>query len=141
MRIHKFENIYPRVFWIACTNECEKLLSKFVFFTNIEPWDTVNDNILEDLEEADTQTIASCYAVLEKSTGKLGILLVISRPEDVNMDIAAHEAVHIADYYFDVCGLRSQGFEDGNEAYAYLVGWVAGCISNVLIKENYGKTK
>ena len=55
----------------------------------------------------------------------------------IDMDTAtiAHESVHVADYYFQVTGCNSEDFTDGNEAYAYLVGWAAGCIANVLIKE------
>ena len=41
----------------------------------------------------------------------------------------------IADFYFEVTGCNSEDFTEGNEAYAYLVGWAAGCIANVLIKE------
>ena len=68
-------------------------------------------------------------------TGKIGVLLVIFNSEETNTDIIAHESVHIADYYYEACGCNSEGFTDGNEAYAYLVGWAAGCIANVLIKE------
>ena len=59
----------------------------------------------------------------------------------MDSSLIAHESVHIADYFYEACGCNSEDFTDGNEAYAYLVGWAAGCIANVLIKEKDGKTK
>ena len=44
-------------------------------------------------------------------------------------------AVHVADYFCEQLGLYTQDFKDGNEAYAYLVGWAAGNISNTICNE------
>lgn len=35
---------------------------------------------------------------------------------------------------FDELGMYSQSFAEHNEQYAYLVGWIAGCISKTIIK-------
>lgn len=45
------------------------------------------------------------------------------------------DAVHVADYFCEQLGLYTQDFKDGNEAYAYLVGWAAGNISNTICNE------
>lgn len=140
MKIHKYETIYPRTLWIVnCSKEHPvHLMHKFIFYLNTPGWNQVNKNIEEELSNADNTATAGCYVVEEKSTGKLGILMVIFRLEDMDESIIAHESVHVADFYYEVCGCNAEDFTDGNEAYAYLVGWVAGCVANVLIKERDG---
>lgn len=143
MKVHKYETLYPRTLWIVnCDDEdATKLLNKFIFYLNIPGWNQINKDIEEELESASDSAIAGCYAVEEKSTGKLGLLMVIFQIDGMDTSIVAHESVHVADYFYEVCGCNSEDFSDGNEAYAYLVGWVAGCVANVLIKEKDGKTE
>lgn len=142
MKTHKYETIYPRTLWIVNVENDDptNLLKRFVFFKNLPGWSTIDEHIAEELDESADSAIAGCYVVQEKSTGVLGMMLVIFRLEDMDISTIAHESVHIADYYFQVTGCNSEDFTDGNEAYAYLVGWAAGCIANVLIKERNGKT-
>lgn len=137
MKVHKFETIYPRTFWIAnCSKEHPwELTKKFKFYLNTPGWQEINMNINNELDNADFTAIAGCYVVEEKSTGKLGVLMLIFEIDEMDASLIAHESVHVADYFYEVCGCNSEDFSDGNEAYAYLVGWVAGCVSNVLIKE------
>lgn len=143
MRIHKFNTIYPRTLWIVNVSDENyfDLLKKFYFFKNKPGWNELYEDVQSELEEASQSAIAGCYVVQEKSTGNLGMILIIFRIEDMDTGIIAHESVHIADYYFQVTGCNSEDFTEGNEAYAYLVGWAAGRIANVLIKENDGKTE
>lgn len=143
MKVHKFDTIYPRTLWIVnVSNEDPlNLLKNFCFIKNIPGWNELDDNIQNELDEASQSTIAGCYVVQEKSTGDLGMMLIIFRISDMDTGIIAHESVHIADYYFQVTGCNSEDFTEGNEAYAYLVGWAAGRIANFLIKENNGKTE
>lgn len=137
MKVYKFETIYPRTLWIVnlSDNDAEQLTKRFVFFQNTPGWDIIDRNAIGELTDSGVTAIAGCYVVQEKSTGTLGMLLVIFRIEDMDTSVIAHESVHVADYYFQVTGCNSEDFTDGNEAYAYLVGWAAGCIANVLIKE------
>ena len=143
MKIHKFENLYPRTFWIAdCSNEHPwELTKRFNFYENTPGWKELAQSINNELDNASFTAIAACYPVEEKSTDKIGVMLAIFQIEDMDTALIAHEAVHIADYFYEACGCNSEDFTDGNEAYAYLVGWAAGCIANVLIKEKDGKTK
>ena len=143
MKVYRFDTIYPRTFWIVNSSKehPNDLLKRFIFYKNTPGWQEIDKNIDEELDNAKDTATAGCYVVEEKSTGLLGVLLVIFRDEDMNSSIIAHESVHIADFYFEVTGCNSEDFTEGNEAYAYLVGWAAGCIANALIKENNGKTK
>lgn len=137
MKIHKNETHYPRTLWIV---DCSKehpwdLEKKFVFYNNTPGWKEINKEITNELDNASFTAIAACYAVEEKATGKLGVLLIIFQMNEIDTSIIAHESVHIADYFYEACGCNFEDFTDGNEAYAYLVGWAAGCIANILIKE------
>ena len=137
MKVYKYETIYPRVLWVvnAEDEDLANLIRRFIFFENSPGWSKVYDDIYDELCDAKCTAIAGCYVVQEKSTGKLGMILVIFNMELMDTSLVAHESVHIADYFFQVTGCNSEDFTDGNEAYAYLVGWAAGCVSNVLIKE------
>ena len=143
MKVHKFDTIYPRTLFIANAKSEHpvSLTKRFTFFKNLPGWNVIDDSISDELDDAWDSSVAGCYAVQEKSSGILGMLLIVFRIEDMDTQTIAHESVHIADYYFQVTGCNSEDFTDGNEAYAYLVGWAAGCIANVLIKENNGKTE
>ena len=50
MKIHKFENLYPRTFWVVVMDEEDpiKLLNKFYFFVNLPGWNTINKSIEDD---------------------------------------------------------------------------------------------
>lgn len=137
MKVHKYETLYPRSLWIVNYYEEDPtmLTKKYIFYKNLPGWKEVDKDIEKELSSAEDNAIAGCYVVEERSTGTLGLLLVIFRINDMDTATVAHESVHVADYFYEVCGCNSEDFTDGNEAYAYLVGWVAGCIANVLIKE------
>ena len=143
MTIHKFETLYPRSIWVVNCSETdpEFLLKRFTFYVNTEGWNKINKNMEDEFASSCTTAIAGCYVVEEKSTRNVGILLVIYDIDSVDTSVIAHESVHLADYIYEATGCNSEDFSDGNEAYAYLVGWAAGCIANVLIKEKDGKTK
>lgn len=138
MKIYKYETMYPRILWIvSCDDDDPRTLTnKFKFYLNSPGWKQINKNISEELQSAYDAAIAGCYVVEEKSTGLLGILIVVFKIDDMDTATIAHESVHVADFYYEVAGCNAEDFTDGNEAYAYLVGWVAGCVANVLIKEN-----
>lgn len=140
MKVHKYETLYPRTLWVVNVENEDPigLLNRFIFYLNSPGWDKINKNIEEEFDKASATAIAGCYAVEEKTTGKLGLLLILFQLDAVDTAIVAHESVHVADYFYEVCGCNSEDFSEGNEAYAYLVGWVAGCVANVLIKERDG---
>ena len=77
--------------------------------------------------------LATC-PVIRKSDGLKGVVVIILDLNELIPGDEAHEAVHAADYMFDELGMCLQSFAEHNEQYAYLVGWIAGCISKTIIK-------
>lgn len=114
---HEFDPVvYPRKVWVARRASTE----------SISEWFEPDISYIRDLE-IDEDCIAVCLPVIQKGTRKKGILCNVVAPRLFTEVIIAHESVHIADYIFDECGALTQAFKHGNEPYAYLVGWAAGC--------------
>lgn len=144
MTLRKFTNIYPRTFWIAIVDKEEdivQLCKKFTILDITPQFDELRDKAEEEMIDAlYHDSIAECRPVVLNSTAETGILCIIYKPDLFDESTAAHESVHIADYYFEITGMNSESFSDGgNEGYAYLVGWVAGCFIKVM--KEHGKTK
>ena len=125
--------IYPRMLWVA--GQVEGLDKIFIF------------NKMEDTSEEDPNGYKSLLYESEHGTGVLvtapvtkksdrtkGALVIILDWDALQGGDEAHEAVHAADYIFDELGMYTQSFANHNEQYAYLVGWIAGCISKTIIK-------
>lgn len=134
--------IYPRILWVA--DDIEDLDKVFYFMKTNNPTEISKetfDDIIDDVEEG--SSIAVTCPVMHRVTNKLGVLVILLDKECADHNVIAHESVHVADYFYNQLGLYTQDFVDGNEAYAYLVGWSAGCISDTLIKskkyDNRGK--
>lgn len=145
MILKRFTNIYPRIFWVATIDSEEDLLELtelFTFYLNKPGFNEVNVDIKKDLYMAHSNdSLAGCYPVMLNDTSELGVLTIIHKPEFVDGETISHESVHTADYFFEVTGMSGQNFSDdgGNEGYAYLVGWAAGCF--IKIMKEYGETK
>lgn len=121
--------IYPRKIWVAIGTD--GLKEYFTFYNTKEDKQVID--ITKDLEQSDTFGMGT-FSVSRKSDGLYGVLIVIPSLDSYENTDITHEAVHAADYIYQEIGACSGTFEDGNEPYAYLVGWIAGCISKSLIK-------
>lgn len=125
--------VYPRKLWV--TDEVEGLDRIFKFMRvnnfNLENQDSYH-NLLDEKDHG-TGVLVTC-PVVNKISGDYGILIIILNLPLVVAGDSAHEAVHAADYIFQVTGSYAQDFTESNEPYAYLVGWIAGCIDKTLIK-------
>ena len=121
--------IYPFSLWV--TKSIDGLDKKFVF---VDMRDSSEENIdgYKQLIDVQKSVDAITIPVWERSTGRRGVLVVLLSNIDTNL--IAHESVHVADYIFQETCMYTSDFRDGNEPYAYLVGWSAGCISDSLIK-------
>lgn len=144
MILRKFTNLYPRTLWIAIVNsgrDIDLLTKKFTFYASTPGMrDIVEHPDRSMLNAFNGEAIAECRPVMFNTDCALGIICIIYVPEEIDTSIVAHESVHIADYYFEITGMRGEDFsEGGNESYAYLVGWCAGCFTKVM--EEYAKTK
>ena len=144
MILRKFNNMYPRTLWIAIVESEEDIQFLCKKFSILEITPEFN-KILENAQNIMTNAyhydvVAECRPVIQNSNYFNGILCIIYKPELVGSDIIAHESVHVSDYYFEITGMHGEDFSTGgNEGYAYLVGWVAGCFIKVM--KEYGKTK
>jgi hypothetical protein len=120
--------VYPRKLWVA--DKIEGLDKVFSFMKIADPYTespTSYDSILNDSRYIDSGMIT--IPVMRISDGLYGVLVVAIDLKDITPDMIPHESVHVADYIYSQLGIFSQDFTEGNEAYAYLVGWAASCIS------------
>ena len=112
--IHEFDpQIYPRLLWVVKGGELEDIKDMFDFD-------------LPDDEERGAVTIP----VRRKVDSRLGYCVWFPKAGDIrNLDWIAHESTHVALCIFnDIGGVISY---EGQETFAYLVGWVFGCIDTV----------
>lgn len=124
-------DIYPCSVFITKETDISKLSTKFFFCRR--------DNVLVEtpltIEEIQRDVVdgvdAACIPVIDRKTNRVGILLV--RVTDFDVSVLVHECVHIADYIFDYTGMNAESFAEGNEAYAYLLGYLFGKIQKIII--------
>lgn len=117
VQIHQFDPvIYPFKLWVAVTDNIAVLNERFCRMNGADL-----DMKVDDYE-------AVTYYVKERE-GNLykGSLIVFTEERWMTIKIIAHEAVHVARRCWEHVG------EDviGEEADAYLVGWIAKCIGEV----------
>ncbi len=67
---------------------------------------------------------ALCHPVRLIVTSQAGMLVNLNPYCNLNAELIAHEASHVADWICDCCRVRYGTFEEG-EAHAYLVGMIA----------------
>lgn len=129
MKVHIFNTLWSGyLFVVNCPQKTPlELVDRFDFIEIDER--SVESSLLDSAEKAN----AACFSVLERKSKRIGVLVILY--DNIDTDKIAHEAVHIADWFFEYCGVNGESFSEGNEHYAYTVGWAAGCIANVLIKE------
>lgn len=135
--------VYPRSVYIVIVenkNDLKKIADTYTAYRIIKGMNAERDqkDFLETLENHfNDDTLAACYPVLNKESNALGVLCVIFKPDYVNCSTLAHESVHMADYFFESLGMNGEDFTDGDEPYAYLVGWIFQGLEEVY--ESYRK--
>ena len=118
MKIHEFDPlIYPRRLWVVTNANKRGLLESFDFKN------------AEGLDLALKNNSAVTALATNKSSGYIGVIVFTTSKKYLKGSTIAHEAVHFADAVFEELSMTSQYFRDGNEPYAYLVGWAAKCIN------------
>lgn len=125
MQIRKYKPLFAGTLWVVFGEDPLNLKKRFDFNMSEE-------RTTEELNRAKESSYAACFSVTEKKTNEIGILCILY--DNVSTEIIAHESVHIADWFFEYCGINSEDYSQGNEHYAYTVGWAAGCIADALIK-------
>lgn len=114
--IHEFDpQIYPRRLWVVKGGELEEI-RKTLEFPELD----------EDQENGGAVTV-SAY---DKTNKRGGFLVWFPKASEMkNLDWIAHEASHVALGIFDYVGAVVT--TEGQEPFAYLVGWVFGCMDKV----------
>lgn len=112
--IHEFDpQIYPRLLWVVKGGSLEGI--KDMFETEISE------------EEAGG---AVTFLVRRKVDNRLGYCVWFPKSGDIrNLDWIAHESSHVALCIFNDVGAIIT--PEGQEPFAYLVGWVFGCIDKI----------
>jgi hypothetical protein len=120
--IHQFNpEIYPYKVWVAITNDIEELSRNFA-----------NDRDEEIAWGNIKVKSASTISVHKKDdVGYYGVLIVFYKRDSCIAKYISHESVHAADFLWEYLGENNIG----NEANAYLVGWIADCIERVKLNK------
>lgn len=121
-------------------DQLRKIAKRFTFlkvktgFDEVVPPCEIRDRLVETYE---TSVIAECIPCQDTDC-TIGIMCIVYHPEEFTNVEAAHESVHIADYFVEDLGITTEHFSDGDEQYAYLVGWVMSQF--IKAKEEYDST-
>jgi hypothetical protein len=122
VKIHEFDTvIYPFKLWVACTNTYKPLNIRF---NNAYTKKDLDKTFLDNHE-------AVTYAVQERESNEYGCLVVFTERKFFTISNMAHEASHVVDFLFEHIGEKNIG----DEAKAYLMGWVVGCMNKVKINK------
>lgn len=134
--IRKYKSLYPLAVHIGMFSDWDIAKKKYYFYDKID--DTYDHNFIEPDRVASPEDSYGCvYIVEDKKSGDRAILALFNEDYiDENpaqlINTIAHESVHIADYTWLYIG--GGAANEVNEPYAYLVGWIAGKISEYLIE-------
>ena len=132
IRKHKIE-IYPVDIYIATKADFEEAKKKFYFYSTVQDLlEDVNAGIPCVGDDADGGT----FMIRSKKNGSKGVIIFLEESELLDgycFEIAAHESTHVADIVWDIIGAIGEDSNQGNEPYAYLLGWVAGKIGQYII--------
>ena len=114
--IHEFDpQIYPRLLWVVKGGSLEEIRKTLEF------------GELGDDEQKGGAVTISAY---DNENKKGGFLVWFPKASEMsNLDWIAHESAHVALGIFDYIG--SEVAANESEPFAYLVGWVFGCIDKV----------
>lgn len=120
--IHEFDPvIYPRKLWIVATSNMRVITDRFLDKESKGEMTYINgDNF-----SAITQKVT------EKGSLKYGVIIIFLSKYQMTTKLIAHEATHAARKIWNELG------EDviGEEANAYLVGWIAECCEKVKLNK------
>lgn len=117
--IHQFDPcIYPRLLWVVKGGSLDEIRKTLEFGEFGE---------LGDDEQKGGAVTISAY---DNENKKGGFLVWFPKSGDMsNLDWIAHESTHVALGIFEYIG--SEVDANDSEPFAYLVGWVFGCIDKV----------
>ena len=119
--IHEFHpSIYPRRIWVVKGSNEKFVKDNFT--------ERLGEEIVFENKDGNEPSCTVLPYVKLRSNGKYGYLVYIQSRLSVG-DIA-HESVHVATELFSEIGAIHT--PDNQEPFAYLVGWIADCIHQVI---------
>lgn len=122
VEIHQFDPvIYPVKLWVSITEDVQYLSERFIDYPSGKELST------ESIDEL----FAFTQMVKSKKDGFIGVMVVFGNEESLISKYIAHESTHAARKIWTHLGEN----ETGNEADAYLVGWIADCIEKVKLNK------
>ena len=100
-----YQNLYPVNLYVTTLDDWEDACDFFDFFLTTKELSSV---------------MGATFLVREKYSRAVGILIVL---DDFHCSTLAHESIHYADAVYDYLSMNAEGYNEGNEQYAYLVTW------------------
>lgn len=126
VKIHQFSPIvYPFRLWITVTKDKEVLADRF--------HDGYNKKGLKT-ELISTSEALTFYVQQKQEPTYWGVLIVFTEKKNFSIKNIAHESTHAARFFWEHIGESPTG----EEADAYLVGWIADCINQVKLNKFNG---
>ena len=125
--VYEFDpKIYPRSLFVMKGCDPKDVTDRFT---------TRDDSEFEiEIEEGSEPSMSTLSMVKFKDTGKYGELVVVwIDDKDVDMSMISHEAFHVSMNILSELGIKFHA--DNQEPIAYMVGWCARCISDVVSGE------
>lgn len=128
--------IYPLNLYVTDARHLETVNNVFDFYWTVSSWreGVKNDNKLLE----DETTLGLTALVIEKNTGARGVLVVLENLDEcsykVQVDTISHESLHVTTAMCQYVGIPTPTYDEGDEHFAYLLGWVAGCIADAVVE-------
>ena len=136
-KIHRYHNdVYPLNLYVASGEDLDIINGFFDFYWTVESMreGVPNTNSLTD----DGSALGLTCLVVEKKTGSKGVLVVLEdlteQTYQEQINTIAHESGHVTTAICQYLGIPTPTYDGGDEHFAYLLGWVAGCIANTFIE-------
>lgn len=130
-----YQNLYPINLYVALIDDWDDVNNFFDFFITTDNLknDEVNGGPSEPVNAS-----AATYLVREKKSRAIGILILIG---DYSSSTLAHESIHYADAVYDFLKMNAEGYNEGNEQYAYLVTWCVEQLEDYIYARNREKER
>lgn len=130
-----YQNLYPINLYVALIDDWDDVNNFFDFFITTD--NLRNDEVTGNPSKP-INAMGVTYLVREKNTRAIGILILIG---DYSSSTLAHESIHYADAVYDFLRMNAEGYNEGNEQYAYLVTWCVEQLDDYIQYRNKRKVK
>lgn len=137
MILNYYNGIYDPELWVATEKDMNSIKKLFYAYKTIHD---LNNDTDGEVIEISRPFGGVTYAVRHRKKNIVGILIILNSAYldkdrySYLVNTISHESVHAADMVFQYIGQFTEDFDSRNEPYAYLVGWIAGCVGDYLTK-------